>query len=86
MTYIVTSDVPATADYRDKDGSSNAPVDGEWKKEVVMTGPLNIPNVSVVIDDFARPGTVSCEILVNGQSISKKTGDTSAYCSGNIPN
>lgn len=83
VKYVVTSDIPVKADYRSVQGSENAPVQGTWEKEVTFTG-FNTPYVSVMPDDFMQKGTVTCEIFIDGASVSKKSGDSTINCSGTV--
>ena len=85
VKYVVTSDVPAKADFTTADGSSNEPVTGgSWEKEVTMTGSFVLANVSVSADSFTAPSNLSCEIFIDGKSFSKKTGAGLVTCTGTL--
>ncbi|ABY25041.1 hypothetical protein RSal33209_3329 [Renibacterium salmoninarum ATCC 33209] len=84
VKYVATSNVAAKADFSNETGTSNEAVSGTWEKEVTMKGSFLFPTVSVSVDDFSTQSNLSCEIFIDGQSISKKTGSILVICSGNL--
>lgn len=82
VKYVVTSSGPGKADYTTETGSSNAPVNGSWEKEVTMNGKFLITALTVSADDVLANTELSCEIFIDGKSVSKKTGTSLVICSG----
>lgn len=83
IEYVVTTTGPAKVTYWNGDGSSNEDISADWKKEVTASG-LSFSTLSVT-GDFTADTSVTCEILVDGASVSKNSGSgTSAMasCSG----
>lgn len=83
IEYIVTTTGPAKVTYWNGDGSSNEDISADWKKEVTASG-LSFSTLSVT-GDFSADTTVTCEILVDGASVSKNSGSGTAAmasCSG----
>ncbi|MGO4433962.1 hypothetical protein AB4Y88_11885 [Paenarthrobacter sp. RAF9] len=83
VEYVVTTTGPAHVSYWNGDGSSNEDITADWKKELTTTG-LSITSLTVS-GDFSAESSVTCEILVDGTSVSKNTGSGTAAmasCSG----
>lgn len=83
IEYVVTTTGPAKVTYWNGDGSSNEDISADWKKEVTATG-LSFSTLSVT-GDFTAETSVSCEIFVDGASVSKNSGSGTAAmasCSG----
>ncbi|ASN51248.1 DUF4190 domain-containing protein [Sinomonas sp. R1AF57] len=84
VQYKVTTTGKATVTYIDSNGSSNEEVTANWNKDFAETGYV-IGSLSVMSDAGDASTHVSCEIIIDGKSVSKKTG-TGAYanasCSG----
>jgi hypothetical protein len=83
VEYVVTTSGPAKVNYWNGDGSSNEDITADWKKEVTATG-LSLSTLSVT-GDFSVATSVTCEILVDGVSVSKNSGSGTAAmasCSG----
>lgn len=83
IEYIVTTTGPAKVTYWNGDGSSNEDIAADWKKEVTATG-FDFSTLSVT-GDFSADTSVTCEILVDGASVSKNSGSGTAAmasCSG----
>ncbi|WP_026530715.1 DUF4190 domain-containing protein [Haematomicrobium sanguinis] len=84
ITYKVTSDVAAKATYTDENGSKTEAVTNEWQKEVTMKGAYIYTSVSVSPDDITTAGNLSCEILIDGKSVSTDSGSSLVSCSGSL--
>lgn len=83
IEYVVTTSGPAKVSYWNGDGSSNEDIAADWKKEITATG-LSFSTLSVT-GDFSAATSVTCEILVDGASVSKNSGSGTAAmasCSG----
>jgi hypothetical protein len=83
VEYVVTTTGPAHVSYWNGNGSSNEDIAADWKKELTTTG-FNVTSLTVS-GDFGSDSSVTCEILVDGTSVSKNTGSGSgamASCSG----
>ncbi len=83
VEYVVTTTGPAHVTYWNGSGSSTEDITADWKKELTTTG-FSVTSLSVS-GDFASDSSVTCEILVDGTSVSKNTGSGSgamATCSG----
>lgn len=83
IEYVVTTTGPAKVSYWNGDGSSNEDIAADWKKDVTATG-FGISSLTVT-GDFLSGSSVTCEILVDGQSVSKNSGSGTgamASCSG----
>ncbi|MBT2513399.1 DUF4190 domain-containing protein [Arthrobacter sp. ISL-30] len=81
--YVVTVTGKAHVSYWTEGGMSTEDITGNWNKDVTSTG-FSMGSVTVT-GDYANPTTVTCEILVDGQSVAKNSGSgTSAMasCSG----
>lgn len=82
VKYVVTSSGPGKADYTTENGSSNAPVNGSWEKEITMNGKFLLTALTITADDVMANTELSCEIFIDGKSVSKKTGTSLVICSG----
>ncbi|QSZ54910.1 hypothetical protein AYX19_19310 [Paenarthrobacter ureafaciens] len=83
IQYVVTTTGPAQVTYWNGSGSSNEDITSEWKKELTTTG-FDFTTLSVS-GDYTAESSVSCEIFVDGVSVSKNTGagtGAHASCSG----
>lgn len=83
VEYVVTTTGPAKVSYWNGDGSSNEDIAADWKKELTVKG-FEITSLSVT-GDFSAESSVTCEILVDGNSVSKNSGSGTAAmasCSG----
>lgn len=83
IEYVVTTTGPAHVSYWSGNGSSNEDISANWKKEVVAKG-FDIASLTVS-GDIGGDASVTCEILVDGTSVSKNSGSGSgamASCSG----
>ena len=83
IEYVVTTTGPAKVTYWNGDGSSNEDIAADWKKEITAKG-LSFSTLSVT-GDFSAATSVTCEILVDGASVSKNSGSGTAAmasCSG----
>ncbi|MCY0905853.1 hypothetical protein [Arthrobacter sp. H14-L1] len=83
IDYVVTSAGPAHVSYWTGGGTSTEDITADWKKSVTAKG-FEISSLTVT-GDYATAGQVSCEILVDGKSISKNSGSgtgANALCSG----
>lgn len=83
IEYVVTTTGAAHVTYWNGEGSSSEDVSVDWKKEVTATGFAF--STLAVTGDFGAASTVTCEILVDGASVSKNSGSGTgalASCSG----
>jgi hypothetical protein len=72
IEYVVKSNGAATASYWNGDGSSNADVQKNWTKTVETTG-FDLSSVTVM-GDIDGATKVSCEIFIDGKSVSQNSG------------
>ncbi|MCG2620893.1 DUF4190 domain-containing protein [Arthrobacter sp. I2-34] len=83
IEYVVKSNGAASVSYWSGDGSSNVAITKDWKKTVQTTG-FDLSSVTV-IGDLEGATKVSCEVFVNGESVSTNSGSgdiATASCSG----
>jgi len=83
IEYVVTTTGPANVNYWNGTGSSNEDISANWKKDVTAKG-FEITSLTVS-GDFGSNAKVTCEILVDGVSVSKNSGSGTgamASCSG----
>jgi uncharacterized membrane protein YvlD (DUF360 family) len=80
VEYIVSVDKgTATVDYGTSDGDSNEDFKGTWTKKQTMTG-WDAATV-LVTGDFETEGQkLTCEIKLDGKSVSKQSGTDSVNC------
>jgi archaellum component FlaG (FlaF/FlaG flagellin family) len=87
IQYKVTTSGAASVHYSTPDGSGQTDVTADWSKDATSTG-LTLASVSVMASDFSdKSASVSCEILIDGKSIAKQSGNgagASASCSGSV--
>lgn len=81
IVYKATSDREASAMYGATDGTSNDTFTGDWKKESTVTG-WDAASLIVTSEDYSKSQTVTCEIIINGESVAKQSGKDSVSCSG----
>jgi hypothetical protein len=83
VEYVVKSNGAASVSYWSGNGSSDADITKDWTKTVNTTG-FDLSSVTVMADlDGATK--VSCEVIVDGESVSKNSGSgdiATASCSG----
>src|SRR5215207_5231670 len=72
VEFVVTSVGKSRVSYSTGGSTSTADSTGTWKKSATMTGSKTI-SLSVTADRNT-PDELSCEIIVDGQSLSKNTG------------
>lgn len=83
IEYVVTVTGPAHVSYWTDGGTSNEDITANWKKDVTAKG-FNLSSLTVT-GDHKSPTNVTCEILVDGKSVSKNTGSGTtamASCTG----
>ncbi|MDQ4491918.1 hypothetical protein RBS60_17090 [Sinomonas sp. ASV486] len=84
IEYKVSTNGAATVHYWAPDGSSQTDVAADWSKDVTSTG-FASALLSVTASDYQnKNAAVSCEIIIDGHSVAKKTGSgslASALCS-----
>jgi hypothetical protein len=82
VEYIATVNKgEATVTYGAMDGTSDATITEDWSETDTMTG-FDAATL-VVTGDFTTEGQeVSCELKINGESVAKNSGESSATCSG----
>jgi hypothetical protein len=85
IQYKVTTNGAATVTYWAPGGSSQADVTAPWSKDVTSTG-FTSASLMVTASDYQnKSAAVSCEILIDGKSVAKNTGNgsmASASCVG----
>ncbi|WP_051298741.1 DUF4190 domain-containing protein [Arthrobacter castelli] len=85
VEYIVTTNGPAEVQYFDGDGTATEQITGDWTQQINFTGPP-LSTVTVVPADSADGSAqVSCEIIVNGESVAEQQAGGSgamAACTG----
>jgi hypothetical protein len=84
VEYVVTTTGPASINYWTGGGSSTEKVAADWKKTITSKD-LNITSLSVTGDFSDKAAAVTCEILIDGKSAGKNTGNGAgahASCSG----
>jgi lysylphosphatidylglycerol synthetase-like protein (DUF2156 family) len=72
VEFVVSSVGKSRISYTTGSDSSTADSTGTWKKSVTMTGSQTV--TLSVSADRNTPDELSCEIIVDGQSLSKNTG------------
>lgn len=77
IKYVVTTSGPANVSYWDGNGSSSKDITTDWTK-TVTTDSFSMTSLVVVGDMMEKSASVSCEILIDGKSASKKTGEGTA--------
>lgn len=75
VQYKVTSEGPAGVVYFDGAQPVEEQIDGVWEEEISYTG-LPIGAVSVT----SESGTVTCEIIMDGQSVATNSGSGQVEC------
>lgn len=84
VQYKVTTNGKAKVSYSDAAGASDEDITAPWTKDYKDSG-FVLASVSVMADGDADTAQVACEILIDGKTVSKKSGTgayASAYCSG----
>lgn len=84
VDYIVTTSGPASISYWTPGGSSTEDVTTEWKKSITSKE-FSFTSLSVSGSYSDAAAAVSCEILIDGKSAGKNTGNgkgARASCSG----
>jgi hypothetical protein len=84
VEYIVTTTGPASISYWTPGGTSTEDVTSEWKKSIASTE-FSFTHLSVTGSFSDASAAVTCEILIDGKSAGKNTGNGTgahASCSG----
>jgi hypothetical protein len=84
VEYIVTTSGPASVSYWTAGGTSTEDITAEWKKSITSKD-FNFTSLSVSGPYSDKAGAVTCEILIDGKSAGKNTGNGAgahASCSG----
>lgn len=81
IVYKATSENEASATYGAINGTSNEDFKGKWEKTTTVTG-WDAASLIVSNNDFSSSQKVTCEIIVDGKSVSKQSGDDTVSCSG----
>lgn len=84
VRYVVTAQTKAKVTYSSGTGTSNDEVTGTWEKNAEFTRYQSF-SISVRDSQPTETGKVTCEIFVDGQSVSKNSGLGSIQCSGSVP-
>jgi len=85
VEYVVTTSGPASISYWTPGGTSTEDIAAEWKKSITSKE-FNIASLSVTGSYSDASAAVTCEILIDGKSAGKNTGNGTgahASCSGN---
>jgi hypothetical protein len=85
VEYVVTTSGPAHISYWTPGGSSTEDITADWKKSITSKE-FNITSISVTGSYTDASAAVTCEILIDGKSAGKNTGNGTgahASCSGN---
>jgi hypothetical protein len=80
VQYKVTSEGPATVQYFDGTTVGQEEIPGDWETEIDFTG-LPFGQLSVMGDS----GTVTCEIIMDGQSVASNSGTGQVDCISGEP-
>lgn len=84
VEYVVTTNGPASISYWTAGGSSTEKVSKNWKKSITSKE-LDFTSLTVTGDFSDSAAKVGCEILIDGKSAAKNTGNGAgahASCSG----
>ncbi|MHC6175418.1 DUF308 domain-containing protein [Glutamicibacter sp. X7] len=81
ITYKATSDGEAEATFGETSGTSNETFTGEWTTDTKVTG-WDAASLIVQNTDYSSDKKVTCEILVDGESVTKQSGTNMVTCSG----
>ncbi|GAA1664367.1 hypothetical protein GCM10010977_03460 [Citricoccus zhacaiensis] len=71
----------ATVSYGSVSGQSTAEFEGEWTESLNVTG-FDIPSLMVSGDILGEDQELTCEIIVNGETVSSQSGTSTVSCSG----
>jgi hypothetical protein len=85
VEYVVTTSGPAHISYWTPGGTSTEDITAEWKKSITSKE-FNITSLTVTGSYTDASAAVTCEILIDGKSAGKNTGNGTgahASCSGN---
>jgi hypothetical protein len=85
VDYVVTTSGPAHISYWTPGGTSTEDITAEWKKSITSKE-FNITSIYVTGNYSDASAAVTCEILIDGKSAGKNTGNgkgAHASCSGN---
>jgi hypothetical protein len=84
VEYVVTTSGPASISYWTPGGTSSEDVTAEWKKSITSKE-FSFTSLSVSGSYSDKSAAVTCEILIDGKSAGKNTGNGAgahASCSG----
>lgn len=81
IVYKATSENDATAMFGAISGTSNESFSGKWEKETTVTG-WDAATLMVTSDDYSKSQKLTCEIIINGESVTKQSGNDSVSCTG----
>lgn len=81
ITYKATSEGKADASYGAISGTSNEAFTGDWTKDASVTG-WDAASLIIQSDDITSDQKLTCEILVDGESVAKQSGTSMVSCSG----
>ncbi|MFC0246927.1 DUF4190 domain-containing protein [Citricoccus parietis] len=71
----------ASASYGTIEGQSTADFEGEWTESATVTG-FDAASLTITGDPMAEDQELTCEIIVNGESVTTQTGTSIVTCSG----
>ena len=83
----VNSERGAQVTYSTGSGTSNEQTTGAWNKTLETDESFTIISVSAINADFMKENSITCEILVDGESVSQQSGNgksAMATCSATI--
>lgn len=75
VQYKVTSEGPTTVQYLEGTTPGQEEISGDWETEIDFTG-LPVGQLSVI----GGSGTVTCEIIMDGQSVASNSGTDQVDC------
>lgn len=82
VEYIVSVDRgTASVDYGASDGTSNKDFTGTWTKKQEMTG-WDAASLLVTGDVETKKQKLTCQIKIDGKSVSEQSGTDSVHCTG----
>ena len=83
----MNSERGAQVTYSTGSGTSNEQTTGAWNKTLETDESFTIISVSAINADFMKENSITCEILVDGESVSQQSGNgksAMATCSATI--
>ncbi|NQD42411.1 DUF4190 domain-containing protein [Glutamicibacter halophytocola] len=79
VVYKATSENNATVMFGATSGTSNEDFKGKWEQETTVTG-WDATSLIVTSGDYTTSQKVSCEIIIDGESVAKQSGTDNVSC------